>query len=183
MGKKYSMNVLFVISLCLVLLTGMGCTKKISTTDNIMGDRGSEVVEDLTLSQENFISNESSRSGDGRLDPDSLVLKIEDIFFDFDKDTIRPESYSILDKNIQVLKDNPDKQIIIEGHTDERGTNEYNLTLSERRSRTTRRYIVARGIAPERIMTITYGEERPFCSEQTEECYQLNRRAHFAPSK
>ena len=81
-----------------------------------------------------------------------------------------------------MLKEYPAMQIIIEGHTDERGTNEYNLVLGERRSRTTKRYLVASGIAPERISTISYGEERPFCFEKTEECFQLNRRAHFVPS-
>ncbi|MCC6545139.1 MAG: OmpA family protein [Nitrospirae bacterium] len=115
-------------------------------------------------------------------DSNRLVIDLEDIFFDFDKDIIKPDSYSMLDRNIQLLKANPSIQIIIEGHTDERGTNEYNLTLSDRRSRSTKRYLVAGGIAPDRIRTIAYGEERPFCYEQTEDCYQLNRRAHFSPS-
>ena len=186
MIKKYGINSITVIIFSLVLLTGWGCTKKISTTDNIISEPGkesyeieSEAVGEPEYIQEAAISDERSRITGDTLAYDSLNLKLEDIFFDFDKEIIRSDSKLILNRNVQLFKENPDMQIIIEGHTDEQGTNEYNLALGERRSRTTKRYLVARGIAPERIRTITYGEERPFCSEQTEECFQLNRRAHF----
>lgn len=189
MVKKFGVNLFAVIICTLVLLTGWGCTKKISTTDNVISEPGkgqheieSKAVEELEYIQEASISDERGRITDDKLDSDSLVLKLEDIFFDFDKEIINSDSKLILNRNVQLLKENPDKKIIIEGHTDERGTNDYNLSLGERRARTTKRYLVARGIAPERISTITYGEERPFCSEQTEECFQLNRRAHFVPN-
>ena len=189
MVKQFGVNLFAIIICTLVLLTGWGCTKKISTTDNVISEPGkgqqeteSKAVEELEYIQEASISDERGRITDDILDSDSLVLKLEDIFFDFDKEIISSDSKLILNRNVQLLKENPAMQIIIESHTDERGTNEYNLALGERRSRTTKRYLVARGIAPERIRTITYGEERPFCSEQTEECFQLNRRAHFVPS-
>lgn len=188
MIKKYGVN-LFAVMICsLVLLTGWGCTKKITTADNVISEPGkepheieSESVEELAYTQEPSLPDERGRITEDILDSDTLVLKLEDIFFDFDKEIIRSDSKLILDRNVQLLKEHPAMQIIIEGHTDERGTNEYNLALGERRSRTTKRYLVARGIAPERIRTTTYGEERPFCSEQTEECFKLNRRAHFVP--
>lgn len=189
MVKKSGVNLFAVIICTLVLLTGWGCTKKISTTDNVISEPGkgqheieSKTVEELEYIQEASISDERGRITDDMPDSDSLVLKLKDIFFDFDKEVISSDSKLILVRNIQLLKENPDKKIIIEGHTDERGTNEYNLSLGERRARITKRYLVAKGIAPERISTITYGEERPFCSEQTEECFQLNRRAHFVPN-
>ena len=185
---QFGVNLFAVIICTLVLLTGWGCTKKISTIDNVISEPGkgqhkteSKAVEELEYIQEASISDERGRITDDILDSDSLVLKLEDIFFDFDKEIIRSDSKLILNKNVQLFKENPDMQIIIEGHTDERGTNEYNLALGERRARITKRYLVARGIAPERISTITYGEERPFCAEQTEECFKLNRRAHFVP--
>jgi len=188
MLNKVGVNLFAIIICTLVLLTGWGCTKKISTTDNVISEPGkgqheteSKAVEELEYIQEASISDERGRITDDILDSDSLVLKLEDIFFDFDKEIIRSDSKLILNKNVQLFKENPDMQIIIEGHTDERGTNEYNLALGERRARITKRYLVARGIAPERISTITYGEERPFCAEQTEECFKLNRRAHFVP--
>jgi len=188
MIKKYGINSITVIIFSLVLLTGWGCTKKISTTDNIISEPGkesyeieSEAVGEPEYIQEAAISDERSRITGDTLAYDSLNLKLEDIFFDFDKEIIRSDSKLILNRNVQLFKENPDMQIIIEGHTDERGTNEYNLALGERRARITKRYLVARGIAPERISTITYGEERLFCTEQTEECFQLNRRAHFVP--
>ena len=78
------------------------------------------------------------------------------------------------DKNINVL---------IEGHCDERGTNEYNLALGEKRANAAKEYLSARGIAAKRINTISYGEEKPLCTEQNEDCYQKNRRAHFVAEK
>jgi len=189
MVKQFGVNLFAVIICTLVLLTGWGCTKKISTTDNVISEPGkgqheteSKASEEVEYIQEASISDERGRITEDKHDSDSLLLKLEDIFFDFDKEVISSDSKLILNRNVQLLKENTAMQIIIEGHTDERGTNEYNLALSERRTRTTKRYLVARGIAPERIRTITYGEERPFCSEQTEECFQLNRRAHFVPS-
>ena len=188
MLNKVGVNLFAIIICTLVLLTGWGCTKKISTTDNVISEPGkgqheteSKAVEELEYIQEASISDERGRITDDILDSDSLVLKLEDIFFDFDKEIIRSDSKLILNRNVQLLKENPAMQIIIEGHTDERGTNEYNLALGERRSRITKRYLVARGVAPERISTITYGEERPFCTEKNEECFKLNRRAHFVP--
>lgn len=186
---KVGVNLFAVIICTLVLLTGWGCTKKISTTDNIISEPGkesyeieSEAVGETEYIQESAISDERGRITGDRLAYDSLNLKLEDIFFDFDKEIIRSDSKLILDRNVQLLKEHTAMEIIIEGHTDERGTNEYNLALGERRSRTTKRYLVAKGIAPERIGAISYGEERPFCFEKTEECLQLNRRAHFVPS-
>src|SRR3989337_1477552 len=189
MLNKVGVNLFAIIICTLVLLTGWGCTKKFSTTDNVISEPGkgqheteSKASEEVEYIQEASISDERGRIAEDKLDSDSRLLKLEDIFFDFDKEVISPDSKLILNRNVQLLKEKPAMQIIIEGHTDERGTNEYNLALGERRSRITKRHLVARGVAPERISTISYGEERPFCFEKTEECFQLNRRAHFVPS-
>jgi peptidoglycan-associated lipoprotein len=105
--------------------------------------------------------------------------ELKDIHFDFDKSDIRPGDAKILDANAAWLRDQPGYLVLIEGHCDERGTNEYNLALGERRARAAMNYLVAQGVARDRFMTISYGEERPACTEKAEECWWKNRRAHF----
>ena len=101
------------------------------------------------------------------------------MFFDFDKYDIRPADAKVLDSNAAWLKTNANNLILIEGHCDERGTNEYNLALGERRAKSAMNYLVSQGVQASRITIISYGEERPTCNEKTEECWAKNRRAHF----
>jgi peptidoglycan-associated lipoprotein len=103
---------------------------------------------------------------------------LKDIFFDFDKYDIRPNDAKTLDTNATWLKSN-DNLVLIEGHCDERGTNEYNLALGERRAKATMNYLVAQGVQASRITIISYGKERPTCTEHSEACWAQNRRAHF----
>jgi peptidoglycan-associated lipoprotein len=103
----------------------------------------------------------------------------EDIHFDFDKYDIRPDTQPVLQKIASWLLKNNSVKILIEGHCDERGTNEYNLALGDRRAKATRDYFIALGVSPNRIEMVSYGEEKPLCTEKTEECWAKNRRAHF----
>ena len=107
------------------------------------------------------------------------AASLQDIHFDFDRYDIRPEDAKTLDSNAGWLKSNPNHLVLIEGHCDERGTNEYNLALGEHRAKATRDYYVSVGIDASRITVISYGEERPLCTERTEACWAQNRRAHF----
>lgn len=104
---------------------------------------------------------------------------IGDVYFDFDRAELRPEAREQLAQNAQWLRENPGYAATIEGHCDERGTNEYNLALGERRATAARSYVVSLGVGENRLQTISYGEERPVCTESTESCWQRNRRAHF----
>jgi peptidoglycan-associated lipoprotein len=104
---------------------------------------------------------------------------LADVHFDFDKSTIRPGDARILDASAGWLEKNPTTRVLIEGHCDERGTNEYNLALGERRAEAARAYLVSKGVAASRISIISYGEERPGCSERNEGCWRKNRRDHF----
>jgi len=104
---------------------------------------------------------------------------LRDVFFEFDKYDVRPADKGTLDENAKWLKSNASALLLIEGHTDERGTNEYNLALGERRAKATRDYLVSLGIDAGRITVISYGEERPVCTDKTEACWAKNRRAHF----
>lgn len=103
----------------------------------------------------------------------------EDIHFEFDKYDIRPDAKPILKSIADWLMKNKSTDLLIEGHCDERGTNEYNLALGDRRAKAAKDSLIALGIPSGRINIISYGEEKPLCTEQTEECWQKNRRAHF----
>jgi peptidoglycan-associated lipoprotein len=107
------------------------------------------------------------------------VAALKEVYFDFDKYDIRPEDAKTLDANAAWLKSNGENLVLIEGHCDERGTNEYNLALGERRAKATMNYLVSQGIQANRITIISYGEERPVCTEKTEACWAKNRRAAF----
>ncbi len=101
------------------------------------------------------------------------------IHFAFDKADIRPDDAKVLDASAAYLKANPNQLVLIEGHCDERGTNEYNLALGERRAKAAMNYLVSNGVAAARITTISYGEERPLCTEKNEGCWSRNRNDTF----
>jgi peptidoglycan-associated lipoprotein len=107
---------------------------------------------------------------------ESSLLK--DVYFDFDKYDIRPADAAILKENAALLKKYANIKIQIEGHCDERGTNEYNLALGERRANSTKNYLMTLGVSPGRISTISYGEEKPLDPGHSEEAWAKNRRAH-----
>jgi peptidoglycan-associated lipoprotein len=102
-----------------------------------------------------------------------------DVHFDFDRYDIRPDARKVLDANAGWLTANRDQLLLVEGHCDERGTNEYNLALGERRAKAVMAYLVSKGVAGDRITIVSYGEERPQCTAHTEACWARNRRAHF----
>ena len=102
-----------------------------------------------------------------------------DIYFDYDEYQIQPDARPVLEKVSSWLLKHRSAQISVEGNCDERGTNEYNLALGDRRAKAVRDYLIALGIAPGRIQTISYGEENPVCMEKTEQCWTKNRRVHF----
>lgn len=111
--------------------------------------------------------------------PAKVVSPLKDIFFDFDKSSIRTDMKKSLAENVQWLKANPTASIVIEGHCDERGTGEYNLALGQRRAKSVTNNLVATGINAKRIKVVSYGKERPFAPGHDESAWKLNRRAHF----
>ncbi len=102
-----------------------------------------------------------------------------DVFYDFDKSDLRADARERLEKNARFMSENPEIVFTVEGHCDERGTNEYNLALGQSRSATSVDYLISLGVERSRFKTISYGEERPFCTESNEACWQKNRRARF----
>jgi peptidoglycan-associated lipoprotein len=107
------------------------------------------------------------------------AAEIRDIYFDFDRYAIRPDAAKTLTASAQWLRNHPEDLILIEGHSDERGTSDYNIALGQHRSESAKNFLVAQGIQASRVTVISYGEERPVCLEQTETCWAKNRRAHF----
>lgn len=108
-----------------------------------------------------------------------LGTKVQDIHFDFDKSDIKPDAKPTLKGLAEMLSSSPATQVVIEGNCDERGTSEYNLALGDRRANAAKSYLVSLGIPSGRLKTISYGKEKPLCTESTEECWQRNRRDHF----
>ena len=104
----------------------------------------------------------------------------ENIHFDFDQYVLTPEAMVILDAKAAFLRENVDVSVLIEGHCDERGSNEYNRALGDRRANSAKAYLVKSGVGENRLTTISYGEEQPLCTEADEMCWSKNRRAHFA---
>jgi peptidoglycan-associated lipoprotein len=105
---------------------------------------------------------------------------VQDIFFDYDDYTIRTDAQSTLAKDASYLASHPAVKVVIGGYCDERGSDEYNLALGQKRADAAKNALVTAGVAAGRIRVISFGKEKPFCSESTEECWQQNRRAGFS---
>ncbi|HUJ81130.1 MAG TPA: peptidoglycan-associated lipoprotein Pal [Candidatus Acidoferrales bacterium] len=108
---------------------------------------------------------------------------VQDAYYDFNKSDLRADARSALTRTAEFLRSYPQIKVSIEGHCDERGSTEYNLGLGERRAQAARDFLIQLGIPTDRMTTVSYGKEQPFCSEHTETCWQQNRRAHFVRSQ
>lgn len=112
-------------------------------------------------------------------DEDMFNQNIKDIYFDYDKSDIRADQEGSMGADSQFLNAHGNVNFTIEGHCDERGSTEYNIALGDKRATSAKNALVAAGISASRIKTISYGKEKPFCTESNEACWQQNRRAHF----
>src|ERR1700733_1899822 len=108
---------------------------------------------------------------------------VKDAYFDFNKADIRSDARTALAETAQYLRNYPTERVTVEGHCDERGSTEYNLALGDRRASAVKQYLVSLGISADRINTVSFGKEKPFCMQSTEDCYQQNRRGHFVRAK
>ncbi len=114
---------------------------------------------------------------------DLFTKEVQDAFFDFDMAAVRADARSALMQTAQFLRSYPQVKVNVEGHCDERGSTEYNLALGDRRAQAAKDFLVSLGIAADRMQTVSYGKERPFCMDHDETCWQQNRRAHFVMAK
>jgi len=168
----------------LLLILMVGCAKKYTKAPDVTVAPGGEVTED-TVTEEEFVeeiivTREDDEIGESVISPEEEAKSVfKDVLFDFDEHNIRPDARPILDNVAAFLSKNKNFNVVIEGHCDERGTNEYNLALGEKRSKSAQSYLSSLGVQPSRMMVLTYGEEKSLCTEQDEACWQRNRRAHF----
>jgi len=113
-----------------------------------------------------------------------LSQDVQDAYFDYDKSNIREDARTALSRDSDVLKklftDNPGLSVVVEGHADERGSAEYNLGLADRRATASKEFLVELGVGSDRLKPVSYGKERPQCTDSNEQCWQMNRRAHFS---
>jgi peptidoglycan-associated lipoprotein len=115
----------------------------------------------------------------GPTDDELFMREVRDAYFDYDKADIRPDARAALSKTADFLKNYPRFKVTIEGHCDERGSTEYNLGLGDRRANAVKQYLVSLGVSADRLNTVSFGKEKPFCTESNEACWQQNRRGHF----
>lgn len=108
-----------------------------------------------------------------------FAQQVKDLFFDYDKYDLRSMDQSTLAADAAFFKQHSNLRFVIEGHCDERGSEEYNMALGDNRAETAKKQLIAMGVDPSRIKIISYGKEKPFCTQDGESCYQQNRRAHF----
>jgi peptidoglycan-associated lipoprotein len=111
---------------------------------------------------------------------EEFKANVQDIFYDYDTADVRADAQSTLSRDASYLVSHPDIKVVLGGYCDERGSNEYNLALGQNRADAAKNALVSAGVAANRIRTISYGKEKPFCTESTEECWQQNRRAGFS---
>jgi peptidoglycan-associated lipoprotein len=135
----------------------------------------------VTGKEETKVAKEESAQEEPGVVPEKAEIEkmLKDVNFDYDKHDIRPKDAEILKGNADLLMKYSVVKVQVEGHCDERGTNEYNLALGERRANSVKNYIVSLGVEANRISTISYGEERPLSGEHNEEAWAENRRGHF----
>jgi peptidoglycan-associated lipoprotein len=176
-------NIVFSFVVFLAVLALAGCsstTAKPEVFSTAAVSPPAEAKKQLTSAPRDSTTTsslEALQRGESTATPASSPLK--EVYFDFDRYDLRTDARETLKANWEWLKANPAAQVQIEGHCDERGTNEYNLALGSKRAQSVKDYLVTLGITADRLSTISYGEELPVCREHAEECWQKNRRARF----
>lgn len=111
---------------------------------------------------------------------DLFAKNMQDVFFDYDKYSLRPDQSPIAQRDASFLAQHPEIKVLIEGHCDDRGSDEYNLALGASRAEEVKQALEKNGIASDRIKTVSLGKEKPFCGDDNDQCWQENRRDHFA---
>lgn len=145
-----------------------------------LGGCGSSQKDDSASSDPSVDSMEENKSFEINSDSDSNTAgDLQTVFFDFNSSSLSSSARSALENNAEFLKDNPDVEVQVEGHADERGGVQYNLALGERRAKAVRDYLVAMGISSARLSTISFGKERPLAFGHNEDAWSQNRRANF----
>jgi peptidoglycan-associated lipoprotein len=113
------------------------------------------------------------------IDENAFESAVKPVFFDYDSYDVRPDAQSTISSDANFLNQHPNLKVVIGGYCDQRGSTEYNLALGENRANAAKQALVSAGVSPDRLRTVSYGKEKQFCTDQTEACWQQNRRAQF----
>ena len=179
-------RILGMVMLAMVVLVSGACKKKPPAT-NVDANTVAPPPAATDVTSAPRPSNNDTQAYDPLSDPDIAKLNeylrsqglLGDVYFDYDRAELREDARERLTKNAEWLRSHSQFEVTIEGHCDERGTNEYNLALGERRAGAARDYMTSLGVNVSRLRSISYGEERPQCTASAESCWAMNRRAHF----
>jgi peptidoglycan-associated lipoprotein len=170
----------------LLIVFALGCAKKqIKTTEEAPAVKEQKTAEERVTPKKDIVEDQlytAKKDGDIASETEKITAEeaiSRDVLFDYDQYDIRSDARPILDSVAAWMNSHKGTSITIEGHCDDRGTNEYNLALGEKRAKAAREYLSLLGVSSGRISIMTYGEERPVCTQSDEECWQKNRRAHF----
>ncbi len=174
---------IFVLMLMLGAFTFAGCatqsggTKGGGSSAGVDGGSGGDVARGVGVQEQGKIYSSSlDKSFNAGVEEDGTIY---DVFFAYDKYALSSQARDILENNAKILNRNKGAKVVIEGHCDERGSNEYNIALGDRRAQTVKKYLLRVGVDGSDISTVSYGEEKPFCEGSGEQCWKKNRRAHF----
>ncbi|MGD8370240.1 MAG: peptidoglycan-associated lipoprotein Pal [Syntrophobacterales bacterium] len=184
--------ILGAVLLAMLLVLGVSCAKKQVTTE---AEPAMEMTAEEAAAQQAAEDEAAAREAErlrqerearyraeaAEMSAEALRQRFEEenVHFDFDKYVLTPQAMMVLDEKAVYLRDNRNARVLIEGHCDERGTNEYNLALGDRRANSAKNYLIKSGVDASRFTTISYGEEQPLCRQSMESCWSKNRRAQF----
>ncbi len=180
-----------VLLVAMIMLLGLvslwGCPKKAEMTTTPEGGQNAESAVSGSDTQKAADAKAAKAAAEAKAAEEArareraaiLATGLQPIYFDFDKSFVRDDARAVMKANGEWLKANPKMKIRIEGNSDERGTKEYNQALGQRRANSAKKYLADMGISAKRISLISYGKEKPVCSEATEACWQKNRRDDF----
>src|ERR1039458_750263 len=185
---------LAIVALAVVSIGGVGCKKKVAAAPPApqpaaQAPRPQPAAQQPRIATQTPAPQQASQpqrlpNAVTRARIDTLLARIEDAYFDYDKHTLRPDAIQALQADStelrDILKDYPDYKLTVEGHCDERGSAEYNMALGQERAQAAKDYLVQVGIPSDQLATISYGKEKPACEEHDEACWQKNRRIHIA---
>jgi peptidoglycan-associated lipoprotein len=177
---------IFGLVMIVLLLGAMGCRREPRTADDLVIRPATvePTPQDIASPPDpSLLDDQRPRALAGDLQEATTYARdqglLGDVFFEFDSFVLAGEARERLARNARFLMDHPEFVVTIEGHCDERGTSAYNLALGERRANAAREYLGSLGVSDDRMRTVSYGKERPFCTQSSESCWAQNRRAHF----
>ncbi len=171
--NKYSVKTILPALICILIVAGCATTQVADETPD-----PKQTADTVSSSQQADIDEKPAEEAQ-QVDTQPVQVNFDRVYFAYDQSTLSEQARAALSNNAVILQTSPDLKVTIEGHCDDRGSDEYNLALGERRAQSVRNFLVSLGVAPERMETISYGEEMPVNKGQNETAWAMNRRAEF----